>query len=368
MSRDDSKNLPSVTIPQNTSVPLRIAVLGGPKTGKTTIINQIVTGNYSDTYYPLRKTTPILFTYRPESSDLKCILDPYDSIQALNFAKKNNIILSPAVELGLKKCQPEDQSTGANGHILSISKNSIYHVYPVGNSKKKVLTPILTELIDTPGFEARLSLPFLEVSLHAKLAKADLRNLANDVGQTVNAQPLLVASGAAELNGAIDGYILVYSSVPPATLPSYDFDSKSANTPTNSSLDALYYIREGLVEAWGEFQAYRKRSMSNAESDIFSLKNAFKNMFDPKDRKDHSFPTKLDAIPTDPSDKQSLPPIVIVCTHTKLPLASPILIKEGEYLARTWNADFLPVDITENVDKILNIMIRELVERKLMRR
>lgn len=364
----DSKSDSSVTIPRNTSVPLRIAVLGGPKTGKTSIINKIVTGNFSDTYYPLRKTTPILFTYRPESSDLKCILDPYSGKPALNFTETNKIVLSPIVELGLKKCRTESNASAPSGHALTISKNNIYHVYSSSNSKDKVLTPILMELIDTPGFEARKSLPFLEVSLHAKLAKADLRNLANDAGQTVNAEPLLVASGAAELNGTIDGYVLVYSAVPPATVPSYDFGSKSAEPSTDSSLDALYHIREGLVEAWCEYQAYKKRSISNAESDIFSLKTALKNMFDTKDRKEHPFSTKLEAIPTDPSDRQSLPPIVIVCTHINLPLASPKLIREGENLARQWKASFVPVDITDDVSTILNVMIREVVERRCTRR
>lgn len=365
-----SKNSSSVTIPRNSSVPLRIAILGAPRTGKTSIINKIVTGNYSDTYYPLRKTTPILFTYRPENSGLKCIIDPYKSKEALSFAAANKIILSPIIELGLKKCHIDGESNGPNGHALSISKNSTYHVYSVANSKENVITPILTELIDTPGFEARKSVPFLEVSLHAKLAKADLRNLANDAGhtQTVNAEPLLVASGAAELNGAIDGYILVYSAVPPAALPSYDYDSQSSELPTDSSLDALYHIKEGLVEAWCEYQAYKARSLNNAESDIFSLKTAFKNMFDTRERRDNSFSTTLETIPSDPYDKLSLPPIIIVCTHKSLPLASPKLIKEGEKLARTWKSDFIAVDITENVNTILDFMVRELVERRHTRR
>lgn len=356
-----------VTIPRNKTVPLRIAFLGGAKTGKTTLISRIVTGQYRETYYPLRNTIPVLYTYRPDISRQDSILDPFNVAHFLKSHAENHIILSPALLSALQKIQSEESTTGHSETALNTSKNGIYHVYSTEEPTEKIITPILTELIDTPAFEPRKSVPFLEVSLHAKLAKTDLRNLANDAGQGVDAEPLLVASGAGELNGAIDGYIFVYSAVPQAQLPSYEASSQE-NQPVETSLSILPYIKDGLTEAWSEYLSYKSQSIIHAESDIFSLKNAFRNMFDSKEKPPLKPRSYLKSLPSQSGEAVPLPPIVIVCTHVKLPLASPKLIEEGKEFAKECGSTFVSVDITYDVSVVLDLMIREVVERRGSRR
>lgn len=350
-------------IPRNKSSPVRIAFLGGPKTGKTSIISQLVTKHYRETYYPLRKTNPVLYTYRP-SAALVPILDPLDkNAHEILGAQDSNLILSPVMKHGLSRTNADASTTSLSEIAQTLAKNKVYHVNTSSNQTAKTVTPILTELIDTPAFEPDRSVPFLEVSLHAKLAKDVLRNLANDAGHSVNAEPLLVASGAAELNGAIDGYVLVYSAVPPAQIPAYDADSKVLQ-PTKTSLSDLPVIRNGLIEAWSEYYMYRTQHSSCGESDIFSLKNAFKNMFDTKVKKEVPLRGKPESISQDPYDKLCLPPILIVCTHKNLPLMSPNLIEKGKNYAKQWNCSFIAVDASENVDITLDLMLREIIERR----
>ena len=77
--------------------------------------------------------------------------------------------------------------------------------YKVGNND---VGPILVELIDTPSFNPQQVVPFLEASLYTNLDKEILGNLANEPRKPVSTNPLLVASGASELNGNINGYFL----------------------------------------------------------------------------------------------------------------------------------------------------------------
>lgn len=356
----------SLTLPLNKTNPIRIAFLGGPKTGKSSLISKIVTGNYTDTYYPLRKMNPVLFTFKAQESKLRALLDPKDAASATEYVKSKSISLSPVLKSALLRSEDESSTKEATD---TVSKNKHYHIYNTDKPNERLISPLLVELIDTPAFEAKRSVPFLEVSLHAKLAKADLRNLANDSEQRVdvNAVPLLVASGAADLNGAIDGYVFVYSAVPPVDIPQYDFNLEPTQS-TESSLSILPLIREGLIEAWSEYYTYRIKSQNCGESDIFSFKTAIKSMFDSKERKEFVYDGKLETISTDPYDKLCLPPIVMVCTHKNLRLMSPKLIQDGREYASRWNCTFVAVDLSEDVDCVLNVMVRELVERRCFRK
>lgn len=368
MSNKSKTNYSALAIPRNKSTPIRIAFLGGPRTGKTSLISKLTTGNYGETYYPLRKTTPILFAYRAELSKLRCFLDPSRRAEAIAYSRLSAIILSSVVNDALQKCRNESENTRRiSESATTVFRNSIYYAYPSEDDSKMVLTPILTELIDTPAFKTEHSVPFLEVSLHARLAKDVLRNLANDAGQTVNAEPLLVASGATELNATVDGYVFVYSAVPSAQPPAYDFQKTEQELSNECTLYVLPAIKQGLIEAWSEYYSYKTRSVTCAESDIFSLKTAFKNIFYSKARKD-SFDEKLEDVSSDSFEKLCLPPIVIVCTHTALPLTSPMLIQEGKNLAKEWECGFVAVDVSDDVSCVLDLMIRELVERKVNRK
>lgn len=356
----------SITIPLNKSSPIRIAFLGGPKTGKTSLISKIVTGNYTDTYYPLIKTNPVLFTFKAQESKLRSLLDPNESEDARELVKFKAIIASPVIKTALLPVRDDNGTKEASDNI---SKNKYYQIYNTDKENKRFITPILFELIDTPAFEAKRSVPFLEVSLHAKLAKADLRNLANDSEDrvNVNAVPLLVASGAAELNGTIDGYVFVYSAVPPVDLPLYEFSLEKAE-PANSSLSILPSIRDGLIEAWSEYYTYKIKSQNCGESDIFSFKTAIKSMFDSREKKEFVYNAKLETISSDPYDKLCLPPILIVCTHVNLPLMSPKLVQDGKEYAAKWNSSFVALDVSNDVDCVLNLMVREIVERRCSRK
>lgn len=190
-------------------------------------------------------------------------MNPYAPNPALS--SNYQCVLNPEVRDALARCCAESSA--------NIASNSIYHVFSdpgTGAVSGRVITPILAELIDTPAFEVKRSVPFLEVSLHAKLAK-DFSNLTTDWRDGgVNSEPLLVANGAAALNGAVEGYKLVYSTVPGVEAPPCDLHT--AYLVSETSLSVLLLIRNGLMEAWSEYYTYKMRSIKCAESDIVSLK------------------------------------------------------------------------------------------------
>lgn len=106
------------------------------------------------------------------------------------------------------------------------------------------------------------------------------------------------------------------------------------------------------------------------EHDIFHFKLLLKTLWkDPLEveamRAELRTATGLVDNPTDPSDPNAPPPIWIVCTHSKLPLRLPLLVEQGAELARKWRCGWVAIDNTdENVDEVLALMIREIVERK----
>lgn len=382
--------------PVNGKDPVRLAFLGGPRTGKTATILKLSCGTYRDTYYPLRKTTPVLFTYAPQSVELKLILDQHHSKKFLEHAlARDDLILSPVIYDSLLKASMKNlPTTGAMNENANFvhARNEIYATSRDNETDIAEITPILAELIDTPAFNSNQFIPFLEASLHARLGKDVLRNLADTPRQPVNTEPLLVASGAGEMNGAIDGYFLLYSAIPTSEPPGYDevISQESAPSPNSSaeSLDTynsdgtlrsasfgasktdttfslLPIIKGGLEEAWREYHTYRTRWDQGKEKDIFSLKLAFRTMFENKNSfKDNVPQNKLLNTSLNPADPLCPPPIWIICTHKDLPLASPKLINDGKKLAQLWRCGFLAVDLTQDIEQILPLVIREVIERR----
>lgn len=358
--------------------PVRLAFLGGPRSGKTSLISKLTEGSYRDTYYPLRKTTPVLFEFAPSTPLLRLLLDPLQTKQMLTSAmQQENVVLSPVIYNSLAKATSTTMAELASE--ISRRRLSAAREFPK-----------LIELIDTPAFNPNQFVPFLEASLHAKLTKDVLRNLADEPRQPVNTEPLLVASGAGELNGAVDGYFLVYSAVPSMEPPSYSevgdeltasssVDSNesynddgslrsvtlSSSSMQNTSLSLLPIIKSGLDEAWKEYHTYKSGWMRGEEKDIFNFKSALKGIFEnPKDDPAAVPKGKLLNTSIDPADPLCPPPIWIVCTHTDLPLASPKLVADGRKLSKLWKCGFLALDVSNDVELALSLMLRELNERK----
>ncbi|GEQ71867.1 hypothetical protein JCM33374_g5553 [Metschnikowia sp. JCM 33374] len=384
--------------PVNAKDPVRLAFLGGPRTGKTAVISKLSCGTYRDTYYPSRKTTPVLFTFGPSGPESTLILDEHKSQEFLTRAStRDDLLLSPVIYDALARACATHKpaisgaaNDGANAMAYS-SRNDIYATHADGETPETDITPILAELIDTPAFNSNQFIPFLEASIHARLGKDVLRRLADTPRQPVNTEPLLVASGAGEMNGAIDGYFLLYSAIPSAEPPKYDevppssvraassseesLDSYNSDgtlktasfgsSKTDTTFSLLPIIKSGLEEAWREYYTYKTRWDQGKEKDIFSIKSAFRTMFDGKSAsKTDATQKNLLNTSINPSDPSCPPPIWIICTHKNSPLASPKLINDGKKLAQLWRCGYLAVDITEDIEQMMALVVREVVERR----
>lgn len=360
--------------PQNPS-PIRIALLGGGRTGKTSIISKLTQGIFAETYYPTVRTNSNLFTYVPTSTTSRVILTG-DTAKLKKF-ESNNLRLSNV----LKNLRPvpkkpviAQDTTGLE--VVIHRKTEFYKSY---NDKSQLehmsdsipdITPMLVEAIDTPAYKSNF-IPFLESSLYTNLDKDVLKNLANEPRKDVLAMPLLVASGAGELNASVHGYFYVYSAIPSYSPPSYG-DDLSENQPEDS-LTILKLIKNSIDEAWREFYTYQKKWDEGKESDIYSVKHALKSFLSSKNLEEEESKKlskrkiykELLPVPTDPSDPFCPPPIWVICTHTKSPLASPHMVESGRQTAKTWGCGFMAMDVNEeDVDKVLALMIREVCERK----
>lgn len=387
-------------LPLNDKDPIRIAFLGGPKTGKSGIISKLTSGSFSETYYPLRNTLPILFEYAPSTDQSVTVLDQSAPQQTLNWAMTTDqIVLSPVVYQSLVTSSSKAVSAPLVAQELEsgelLASNDVYASFkiktPEGSYKK--ITPILTELIDTPSFNTNHIVPFLEASLYIKLDRDVLHNLADEPRRPVNTNPLLVASGAGEMNGAVDGYFFVYTAVPSKNPPAYDeavqAPSSEDITPYSStesyndngtlrsvtmhkdekaaSFNLLPIMKDALDEAWREYYTYKMRWNYGEEGDVFSFKSALKNMWTERDASKPENPIsklKLLETPMDPADPACPPPIWIICTNCHLPLASPKLIEDGKRLAKLWKCGFIALDLTDNIEDTVALMVRDLVERK----
>lgn len=372
--------------PLNENEPIRLAYLGGSRCGKTCLISKLTYGNFRETYYPLRQTQPILFDYVADSAVLRMVLDDTRPKQALDMAIKNDdIVLSPVVYNSLVSNTTKKANLGATqeqeGLRMRLS-NEYYFTFADKNCHSADVapnvSPILMELIDTPAFNPTQTVPFLEASLYVKLDKDVLHNLANEPRRPVSTNPLLVASGASELNGSVDGYFFCYSAVPSALPPPYEgVDEPQGGAVSDgeeTSYSLLPVMKAALDDAWQEYYTYKTRWQQGKETDVFSFKTALKGMLmedarrPPPQGNTSSAPLQLLDISTDPSDPSCPPPIWIICTNRDLPLASPRLIQEGKQLSRKWKCGFIALDVKHDVEESLALMVRELVERKKLRK
>ncbi|CCH44031.1 hypothetical protein BN7_3588 [Wickerhamomyces ciferrii] len=391
----------------NSEHPVKLVLLGGPAVGKSTFANNIHSKFFRETYYPTHKSTILLFEYKPRTKRAKSILDEYGGLEAKKLInQQNDLQLSPTIfqsynknHVSLKK-RRNSSSSNANSQgkaNKSLVKND-YYSYDFPNNDNSIegqyqepnYSPILIELIDTPPFKPDLVVPFLEVSLYRNLDKEDLHNLANEPRRPVSTNPLLVASGASEMNGNVNGYIFMYSAVPSFNPPSYDdvlspstsrnssitTDSNQLNTVTSQEdpLSLLDIIRGAIIDAWREYRNYQKKWKKGSEGDVYSLIYGIKQLWKLKSYEEEQLKlaelrkisNRLDEIDIDPSSPDSPPPILIVCTHSKHEGKSPKLIEDGKKLANNWKSSFILVEneINENVDESISLMIREIVERQ----
>ncbi|EMG48774.1 hypothetical protein G210_0610 [Candida maltosa Xu316] len=218
LKKDTKPVIHDIHTPQNYSNPLRLAFLGGSKSGKTSTISKLKLGNFPDTYYPTHQTNPILFNYNP-SQEAQHILKG-------TIPKTKDIVLSKTLQ--------------------SHEFTPVNPIYKISNNNQ--VSRILVEVIDTPSFNPHQVVPFLEASLHSDLGKEILRNLANEPRKPVSTNPLLVASGAGELNGNINGYFLVYSAIASYSPPGYEGVDETLDK--DHSFNLLPIIKDALDEAW----------------------------------------------------------------------------------------------------------------------
>lgn len=277
-----------------------------------------------------------------------------------------------------------------------------------------VTTPILVELIDTPGVQQEDLIPFLERSLDNRLSKDLLNNLANGYNTNYRSRvkPLITGSGISDLNAAVDGYILFYSCVPEFEKtdmmpppPIYDelenekdstFDNKGIKALRDeyidetkretyegmASIEILKSLYSSIVEAWKEYQIYYHSWETGKEYDNLSIASSFKQLWKNKDKpnsgstsmkdlnkiKDPAQRKKMEALIKQQIGTDSRPPVVVVCSHIDSPYAAPLLIEKGRKLAESWGCSFIEMscayesDEWVNVEETMAIAIRECVE------
>lgn len=328
LKKDSNINIHDTNTPYNYTNPIRLAFLGGPKSGKTSTISKLTFGSFRDTYYPTHQLTPILFNYKASNSAQKILTSPLKQL--------DNVV--------------PDYLLKSNGPPA----NNLY--YKMSSTDKSEISRILVELIDTPSFNPQSVVPFLEESLHSNLGKDILRNLANEPRKPVSTNPILVASGASEMNGNVDGYFLVYSAIPSYSPPGYE--DANGGLSSEHSMNLLPVMKATLDEAWEEYDMFIRRKNDEKEQDLFSMKVALKNLWrDPNTGSSKSKSNKK----VEPSVFY-MPPIWIICTHKNNKLASSKLISEGKQLAKEWNCGFIAIDnLEDNVDELLAFMIRDII-------
>lgn len=265
--------------------------------------------------------------------------------------------------------------------------------------KPPAISPMLIDIIDTPPFDPEMVVPFLEVSLFRNIGSDYLHNLAKDPRRPVSTRSMLTASGANELNGNVDCYILMYSCYPETIEPpQYDDLEDSINgkgltgkpktrrpSSTNENDDQIMLlenIRESIEEAWEEFYNYKQNWEEGQEGDVYSVMYNLKKLWSSKPKKttrsssttaknsengknSNSKPPKKKKFRSF-DDPLAPPPFIIVATHTACELTSPVLLQRGKDLATEWGCSFVAIDnyVDYNVEEALSLAIREVVERK----
>ncbi|CCF59485.1 hypothetical protein KAFR_0H00760 [Kazachstania africana CBS 2517] len=414
--------------------PIRLAVLGGESTGKTSFVSRLTLNIVHEVHYPTRDQTNWLFDYKPHSKLAKTILDDQaherlsrrtPGSQALEPIFKSpsvsaNVLLSPLVfqsfmdnytqvktqfktksspnyllknlEIKMSNDPVNNNSQSLAKYVKSTARSSSTDLGRKFEDNSSVnipenyippsYQPIPIDIIDTSAFKPELVVPFLEVSLFRNLDKNILRGLADEPRRPVSTTSLLVASGASELNGKIDGYILVYSAIPEishhalASPPSYNDNVNNTEvTPTDGGgFSILSKIRACILDAWTEFRNYQNGWEQGKEDDIYSILHNFKSIWRSpeaeaakmnKVKNLRSYRTTLDSIDLDPSSPNSPPPCIIVCTHINEDLSSPLLVDMGRELATSWNCGFVGVNNIDdfNVDVAMSLIVKEIVEK-----
>lgn len=255
-----------------------------------------------------------------------------------------------------------------------------------------VTTPILVELIDTPGVQLDDIIPFLERSLDNRLSKDVLSNLANEYNTHFRSRvkPLITGSGISDLNAAVDGYLLFYSCVPEfentevdPSPPLYGADDPAgagaggrpkpascAEERTEDSLEILASLHASIVDAWREYLAYHKSWEEGKEYDSLSLSSSIRQLW----KSNNAAGASEGAPGCGPGTAfsggaPSHPPIVVVCTHIDSPYAAPLLVSRGRALARSWGCSFIEANCShgyagdgwENVEEALSLLVREVL-------
>ncbi|SCU82200.1 LADA_0C03708g1_1 [Lachancea dasiensis] len=441
--------------------PFRIAILGGSATGKSSLVSRLTVGMAPEVHYPTRKQNKWLFSFDPTGELARTLMDErphqrqlvrtgilgnllFESPQitplvllspvmfqafanewketrklSLNQnSKQSSRILDPRNEVyNYEQRQiPEGTSSDHSRTMLTNSDTNIRRTILANNqthsSTEFVLpkgydpptfSPISVDIVDTPGFNPDMVVPFLEVSLFRNLDKDVLKGLANEPKKPVSTTSLLTASGASDLNGSINGYIFVYSAVPElnhgAEPPTYDDaghddnlgltayssnDSRHTSiTPVSSNASAaerepdgglflLTTIRNCILDAWAEFRDYQQRWAEGKEGDVYSVMYNFKQMWKSQKQRDkklkqlRSFHTKPNAVDWNASSPNSPPPCIIICTHVNDSLASPLLLERGQELALNWGCSFVGIDSIDNcnVEVALALLVREFIEKQ----
>ncbi|SCU97275.1 LAFA_0G10682g1_1 [Lachancea sp. 'fantastica'] len=441
--------------------PFRVAVLGRTGTGKSALVSKMTVGMAHEVHYPTRKQSNWLFTFEPWENLTRTLMDERPHRRRLVQSGKADrsffetpqvtplVLLSPVVfqafanewketktlvqshstrtdirctdpknevynyeEYSGKNHDRIEQSrtllTNSDANILRTQLSSEANALPASGAsclpedyEPPCFSALPIDIVDTPGFKPDMVVPFLEVSLFRNLDNDVLKGLANEPRKPISTTSLLVASGASELNGRINGYIFAYSAVPEfgrgAGPPGYDdtIENDTLAEPTRSTspsntlspvssttiavekecdggLSLLTTIRNCMLEAWSEYRDYQHRWSEGKEGDVYSLIYNFKQMWKSQKQRNEklkylrSFDSKPNALDWDPTSPESPPPCIIICTHVDDPLASPVLIERGKELAMEWRCGFVGVDTMDdcNVELAFGMLLRENVERK----
>lgn len=435
--------------------PIRLAVVGAELTGKTAFTSRLTVNIVHEVHYPTRQQTNWLFDFIPKSALARTVLDNqlHERILARTQGSQQpdpvfsspslspHILLSPLVyqaflddyrnvkkqfasrstnhikhvelkdrdnpfysylETGpeVASATPINTATNSNANILrsirsgssTLDDSTEFSIGLPSNYMPPEYTAIPIDIIDTPGFNPEMVVPFLEVSLFTKLDKRVLRGLANQPRVPVSTTSMLVASGASELNGKVDGYVFVYSAIPELnndiSPPEYDSISQAVSDTgltstlsgdfwsassrrTDGGFSMLQVIRNCILEAWGEYRDYEKRWQEGKEGDVYSLVHSLKTVWKTEQQRRENLaklrrPNKnLKTLNLDPSSPDSPPPCLVLCTHVHDPMASPALVELGENLATQWRCGFVAADNMDgyNVDVAMSLIVREIVEK-----
>lgn len=311
-------------------------------------------------------TTAAVLKYTSSNYDLDYTVAPKD----LPWTTDSPTSRSPMASFSYgSSCGASNNMTPLAGRLVSepLSATTSPHYNP------PVATPLLVELIDTPGVQREELIPFLEKGLDSKLASDVLQNLLNEASSEnrSSVRPLITGSGMSDLNAAMDGYLFCYSCVPEssdtAAPPSYDA-AMSDGLPMASDFEALEILRalyNSIVDAWKMYLNYHRGWEMGQEFDVYSLNYSFQHLWKKMAIQNSA---KVDDATLELRAKKVMPPILVVCTHIDHELASPVLMEEGRKFAKEIGAGFVEVscefDNWRNVEEAFSVIIRDRIEQK----